>query len=69
MRHSDHRRRFTKKIIGRVIWILMLQEAVRTSNESNSNPIPNYQVQGDITKWSEETLERTKFDRDTLDQE
>ena len=33
--HLDHRRRFSIKIIGRVIWILMLQEAVKTSNESN----------------------------------
>ena len=31
----DHRRRFPIKIIGRVIWILMLQEAVKTSNEPN----------------------------------
>ena len=48
----------------------MLQEAVKTSNESNGNPILNYQVQGDLLlKWREETLERTKFDRDTLNQE
>ena len=37
------------KIIGRAIWILMLQEAAaKTPNESNQNPIPNYQVQGDL---------------------
>ena len=35
MSHLDHRRRFPMKIIGRVIWILMFQEAVKTSNESN----------------------------------
>ena len=28
-------RRFLTKIIGRAIWILMLQEAVKTSNELN----------------------------------
>ena len=39
MCHLDHRRRFPVKIIGHVIWILMLQEAVKTSNESNENPI------------------------------
>ena len=26
----------------------MLQEAVKKSNESNQNKIPNYQVQGDL---------------------
>ena len=36
----------------------MLQEAATTSNESNQNQKPNYQAQ-----------ERTKFDRDTLNQE
>ena len=35
MCHLDHRRRFPTKIIGRVIWNLMLQETVKTSNESN----------------------------------
>ena len=35
MCHPGHRRRFPIKIIGRVIWILMLQEAVKTSNDSN----------------------------------
>ena len=35
MCHLDHRRRFLTKIIGRVIWILLLHEAVKTSNESN----------------------------------
>ena len=44
----DHHRRFPTKIIGRAIWVLMLHEAVKTSNESNQNPIPNYQVQGDL---------------------
>ena len=34
MCHLDHWRRFPIKIIGRVIWILMLQ-AVKTSNELN----------------------------------
>ena len=48
MCHLNHRRRFPMKIIGRVIWILMLQETVKTSNESNENPVPNYQVQGDV---------------------
>ena len=32
--HLNHRRRFLIKITRRVIWILMLQEAVKTSNES-----------------------------------
>ena len=48
MCHLDHRRRYLVKIIGRVVRILMLQEAVKTSNEPNFNPIPNYQVQGDL---------------------
>ena len=48
MCHLDHHRKFPSKIIGRVIWILMLQAAVKTSSESNLNPIPNYQVQGDL---------------------
>ena len=39
--------------IGRVIWILMLQEAVKTSNESNWNPILNYRVQGDLSQSGE----------------
>ena len=70
MCHLDHHRKFPTKVIGRAIWILMLQEAVKTSNESNGNPMPNYQVQGDLLlKWREETLERTKFDRDTPNQE
>ena len=48
----------------------MLQEAVKTSNESNQNPIPNGQVQGDLLQHGvKKTLERTKFDRDTLSQE
>ena len=46
--HLDHHRRFPTKIIRRAIRILMLQQAVKTSNESNQNPIPNYQVQGDL---------------------
>ena len=32
----------------RVIWILMLQEAVKASNESNWNPTPNYQERWDL---------------------
>ena len=47
----------------------MLQETVKTSNE---HPKPNTQLSSTgrlVTKWSEETLERTKFDRDTLNQE
>ena len=35
------------KINGCPIWILILLEAAKTSNESNQNPIPNYQVRGD----------------------
>ena len=58
------------KIIGRVIWILMLQEAVKTSNEFEQKPNTELSSTGRlVTKWSEETLERTKFDRDTLNQE
>ena len=56
MRHLDHRRRFPMKVIGRVIWILMLQEVVKTSNESNQNPIPNYQAQGDLLPDGEKNL-------------
>ena len=48
MCHLDHHRRFLTKIIARAIWIPMLQEAVKTSNESNWNPIHNYQIQGDL---------------------
>ena len=48
MCHLDHRRRFPIKLIGRVIWILMFQEAVKTFNGSNWNPIRNYQVQGGL---------------------
>ena len=47
MCHLDHQRQFLTKIIGCVIWILMLQEAVTTPNESNQNPKPNYQVRRD----------------------
>ena len=35
MCYLDHRRRFLPEIVGRVIWILMLQEAVKTSNDLN----------------------------------
>ena len=48
MCHLDHHRRLLTKIIARAIWIPMLQEAVKTSNESNWNPIHNYQIQGDL---------------------
>ena len=59
-----------KNWMNGVIWILMWQEAVRTSNESNKNQIPNLsRTVRPVTKWSEETLERTKFYRDTLNQE
>ena len=54
MCHLDHRRRFPIKIIGRVIWILILQL-------SSTGRL--------VTKWKEETLKRTKFDRDTLNEE
>ena len=48
----------------------MLQQAVKSSNESNQNPIPSNRVQGDLLLDGEKkTLERTKFDRDTLSQE
>ena len=45
--HLDHHQKFPTKMIGRVIWILMLQEAVKTPNESNQNQKPNYQVRRD----------------------
>ena len=69
--HLEHHRRFLTKIIGRAIWILiLLEDAARTSNESNWNPIPNYQVQGNLSLDGEKNLwKRTKFDRDTLNQE
>ena len=44
----------------------MLQEAVKTSKRIE--PKPNTQLSSTgklVTKWSEETVERTKFDRDT----
>ena len=72
MCNLDHRRRFLKKIS----WTCNLDSDVGRSNkdiqriELFANPITNYQVQRDLLqKWSEETLERTKFDRDTLNQE
>ena len=37
--------------------------------ELKPNTQPKYQAQGDFSLSAEETLERTKFDRDTLDQE
>ena len=73
MCHLDHDRRFSyKDKIGCAIWILILLEAAKTSNESNQNPIPNYQVRGDPyveRNGKKEIEERTKFDRDILNQE
>ena len=56
LRHVDFLQRFSGKIIGRVIWILMLQEAVKTSNESNENPMPSYRVQGILLLEEEKNL-------------
>ena len=46
MCHLDHHRKFPTKILGRKNWIQMLQGAANTSNESNHNQKPNYQVRG-----------------------
>ena len=46
MCHLDHHRKFPTQIIGCAIWILILLEAAKTSNESNQNQIPNYQLRG-----------------------
>ena len=48
MCHLDHHRRFPTRLIERAMRILMWQEALKTSNESNKNPIPNYPVQRDL---------------------
>ena len=45
----------------------MLQEAIKTSNQKPITELSS--TRRLVTKWSEETLERTEFDRDTLDQE
>ena len=42
--HLDHHGKFPTKMIGCAIWILILQGAAKTPNESNQNPKPNYQV-------------------------
>ena len=67
--HLDHHRKFTTTKIGCEIWILILLEAARTHNESNQNPIPNYRTERPVCGEKEEIEERTKFDRDTLNQE
>ena len=67
--HFDHHRKFSTKIIRCAIWILILVEAAKTPNESTQNPKPNYQVRRDPYVEKEEIEERTKFDRDTLNQE
>ena len=56
MCHLDHHRRFPTKISGRAIRILILLAAATTSNESNWNPIPNYQVQGELFQNGEKNL-------------
>ena len=38
MCHLDHHRKFPTKIIGRAIWILMLQEAARTPKRIEPKP-------------------------------
>ena len=51
-------------------WIQKLLEDVKTPNKSNQHQKQKLSSIGRlVTKWSEETLERTKFDRDTLNQE
>ena len=71
MCHLDHRRRFLVKIIN---WTCDLDSDVaRGSKDMQRIELkPNTQLSSTgrlVTKWSEETLERTKFDRDTLNQE
>ena len=56
-----HHRRFPTKIIGRSSKdIQRIELKPNTQFSSTGRP---------VTKWSEEPLERTKFDRDTLNQE
>ena len=51
--HVDHRRRFPLKIIGRVNWILMLQEAVShpTNRIKTQYPITRYKETCYKTEW------------------
>ena len=72
MCHLDHRRRFHIKDH----WTRNLDSDVARSSKDiqRIEPKPNTQYliikfRRLVTKWSEETLERTKFDRDTLHQE
>ena len=70
MCNLDHRRRSLIKIN----WTCKLDSAVaRSSKDIQRIELkPNTQLSSTgrfVTKWSEETLERTKFDRDTLNQE
>ena len=70
MCNLDHRRRSLIKIN----WTCNLDSAVaRSSKDIQRIELkPNTQLSSTgrfVTKWSEETLERTKFDRDTLNQE
>ena len=64
MCHLGHRRRFPIKIIGRD------DDVARSSEDIQRIELkPNTQLQGDLLQNGEETLERTKFDRHTLNQE
>ena len=70
MCNLDHRRRSLIKIK----WTCNLDSAVaRISKDIQRIELkPKNQLSSTkrfVTKWSEETLERTKFDRDTLNQE
>ena len=65
-----HRRRFPTKIIWTCNWD---SDVARSSIDIQRVELkPNTQLSSTgrpVTKWSEETLERTKFDRDTFNQE
>ena len=70
MSHLDHRRRFSYKDN----WTCDLDSDVARSNKDiqRIKLKPNTQLSSagkPVTKWSEETQERSKFDRGTLNQE
>ena len=72
MCHFDHRRRLLTKISN---WTCnnLYSDVARSSKHIQRIELkPSTQLSSTgrlVTKWSEEALERTKFDRDTLEQE
>ena len=58
------------KIIGRAIWVLILPRSSKDIQRIELKPNTQLSSTGRlVTRWREEPLERTKFDRDTLNQE